>query len=89
MTRKRAQHRVAAGLRLTYGPAQHQPEFLGAFLPRETALQNPRIDRLWHTADHIVPVDPRIAAIEAWRKLGSQSALSLGARLWRCWKQRR
>jgi hypothetical protein len=44
------------------------PEFLGAFLPRETALQNPRIDRLWHAADHIVPVDPRIAAIAAWLK---------------------
>lgn len=43
---------------------------LGAFLPRETALQDPRIDRLWHAADHIVLDDPRIAAIEAWLKLG-------------------
>jgi hypothetical protein len=71
--RKRVQHRVAAGLQLTYGPARHRREFLGAFLPRETALQDPRIDRLWHAAEHIVLEDPRIAAIEAWLKLGSCS----------------
>ena len=68
--RKRVQHRVAAGLRLTYGPARHRPNSSGAFLPRETALQDPRMDRLWHAADHIVPDHPRIAAIEARLKFG-------------------
>ena len=61
---------MAAGLQLTYGPARHRPEFPGAFLPRETALQDPRIYLLWHAADHIVPDDPRLAAIEGWLKLG-------------------
>ena len=68
--RKRVQHRAAAGLRLTYGPARHRPNSSGAFLPRETALQDPRMDRLWHAADHIVPDHPRIAAIEARLKFG-------------------
>ena len=68
--RNRVQHRVAAGLRLSYGPARHRPNSSGAFLPRETALHDPRMDRLWHAADHIVPDHPRIAAIEARLKFG-------------------
>ena len=68
--RKRVQHRVAAGLRLTYGPARHRPNSSGAFLPRETALHDPRMDRLWHAADNIALDHPRIAAIEARLKFG-------------------
>jgi hypothetical protein len=60
----------AAGMRLSDEPARHRPELLGAFLPREMALQDPRISHLWHVADHIVLGDPRIAALEAWLKHG-------------------
>jgi hypothetical protein len=56
----------AEGMRLAEEPARDRPELLGAFLPRDVALNVPNLDQLWHVADHIVTDDPRVATVDAW-----------------------
>ena len=56
----------AEGMRLAEEPARDRPELLGAFLPRDVALNMPNVDQLWHVADHVVTDDPRVATIDAW-----------------------
>lgn len=56
----------AEGMRLAEEPARDRPELLGAFLPRDIALNVPNVDQLWHVADHIVTDDPRVATVDAW-----------------------
>jgi hypothetical protein len=56
----------AEGMGLTDQPARDRPDLLGAFLPRDTALQRPDIDHVWHIVDHIVLDDPRVAAVQRW-----------------------
>jgi hypothetical protein len=56
----------ADGMRLSDQPARDNPDLLGEFIPRESALSVPKIDHLWHVADHVVTDDPRIAAVDSW-----------------------
>jgi hypothetical protein len=60
----------AEGMGLAEAPARDRPELLGAFLPRDVALNVPNLDHLWHVADHIVTDDPRVATIDAWLSQG-------------------
>jgi hypothetical protein len=56
----------AEGMRFTDRPARENPDLLGAFIPRASALAVPNIDHLWHIADHVVIDDPRVAAVDSW-----------------------
>jgi hypothetical protein len=56
----------SAGMTLTDQPSRDRPDLLGAFTPREAALQMPNIDHLWHVTDHIVLDDSRLSAVQDW-----------------------
>jgi hypothetical protein len=54
------------GMALTDKPVRDRPDLLGAFVPREDALQIPNLDELWHAVDHIIAEDARLAAVQQW-----------------------
>jgi hypothetical protein len=56
----------AAGMRLTDEPARDDLQLLGAFTPRDGALQLSNIEQLWHVVDHIVTDDPRVGIVQDW-----------------------
>jgi hypothetical protein len=60
------------GMGLTDEPARDRPDLLGAFVPRERALQLENVDHLWHVADHIVLDDARLTPVRQWLEAGGE-----------------